>query len=37
MVKIQVFILGYSYYDYLSLFKTNNQWKIGNKIFIHMD
>lgn len=37
MVKLHVPMLGYNYYDYLSLFKINNKWKIVNKIFTHVD
>ena len=36
MVKLHVPMLGYNYYDYLSLSKINNEWKIVNKIFIHV-
>lgn len=37
MAKLHVPILGYNYYDYLSLFKINNEWKIVNKIFTHIE
>lgn len=37
MAKLHVPMLGYNYYDYLSLFKINNKWKIVNKIFTHVD
>ena len=36
MVKLHVPMLGNNYYDYLSLIKTNNDWKIVNKIFSHV-
>ncbi|WP_298901913.1 nuclear transport factor 2 family protein [uncultured Psychroserpens sp.] len=37
MVKLHVPMLGYNYYDYLSFSKINNEWKIVNKIFTHVD
>ncbi|WP_298340538.1 nuclear transport factor 2 family protein [uncultured Algibacter sp.] len=37
MAKLHVPMLGYNYYDYLSLFKINDEWKIVNKIFTHID
>ncbi|WP_242203099.1 nuclear transport factor 2 family protein [Aestuariivivens insulae] len=37
MVKLHVPMLGYNYYDYLSLTKINNDWKIVNKIFTHVE
>jgi hypothetical protein len=37
MVKLHVPILGYNYYDYLSLSKIDNKWKIVNKIFTHRE
>jgi hypothetical protein len=37
VAKLQVPILGYNYYDYLSLFKINDEWKIVNKIFTHIN
>lgn len=37
MVKVHVPILGYNYYDYLSLAKINKDWKIVNKIFTHVE
>ncbi len=37
MTKLHVPMLGYNYYDYLSLFKINNNWKIINKIFTHVE
>jgi len=33
MVKLHVPMLGFNYFDYLSLFKINNTWKIVNKLF----
>ncbi len=36
MVKLHVPMLGFNYYDYLSLFKINNEWKIVNKLFINV-
>ena len=36
MVKLHVPMLGYNYYDYLSLAKIDDNWKIVNKIFTHI-
>lgn len=36
MAKLHVPMLGYNYYDYLSLAKINGDWKIVNKIFTHV-
>lgn len=36
MVKLHVPMFDYNYYDYLSLFKINNEWKIVNKLFINV-
>lgn len=36
MVKLHVPMLGFNYYDYLSLFKINDEWKIVNKLFINV-
>ncbi|GAA0729417.1 hypothetical protein GCM10009430_39570 [Aquimarina litoralis] len=36
MIKLHVPMLGYNYYDYLSLTKINEDWKIVNKIFTHV-
>ncbi|WP_103070602.1 nuclear transport factor 2 family protein [Aquimarina sediminis] len=36
MTKLHVPMLGYNYYDYLSLTKINDDWKIVNKIFTHV-
>ncbi len=33
MVKVHLPMLGYNYYDYLSLTKIDKDWKIVNKIF----
>lgn len=37
MIKLHVPMLGYNYYDYLSLTKIDEDWKIVNKIFTHVD
>lgn len=37
MAKLHVPMLGYNYYDYLSLAKIDNNWKIVNKIFTHVE
>lgn len=37
MAKLHVPMLGYNYYDYLSLVKINNNWKIVNKLFTHQE
>ncbi|WP_298540880.1 nuclear transport factor 2 family protein [uncultured Aquimarina sp.] len=36
MVKLHVPMLSYNYYDYLSLTKIDDNWKIVNKIFTHV-
>ncbi|WP_299435043.1 nuclear transport factor 2 family protein [uncultured Maribacter sp.] len=36
MVKLHVPMLGYNYYDYLSLFKIKDEWKIVNKLFTNV-
>lgn len=36
MVKARLPMLGYNYYDFLSLTKLNGQWKIVNKLFTHV-
>lgn len=36
MVKLHVPMLGFNYYDYLSLFKINGEWKIVNKLFTNV-
>ena len=35
--KLHVPMLGYNYYDFLSLCLTGNEWKIVNKIFTHVE
>lgn len=37
MAKLHVPMLGYNYYDYLSLANIDGNWKIVNKIFTHID
>ncbi len=37
MAKLHVPMLGYNYYDYLSLSKINEEWKIVNKLFTHVE
>ena len=37
MAKLHVPMLGYNYYDYLSLTKIENEWKIVAKIFTHVE
>ncbi len=36
IAKLHVPMLGYNYYDYLSLAKMNDDWKIVNKLFTHV-
>ncbi len=36
MAAVHVPMLGFNYYDYLSLVKINHKWKIVNKIFSHV-
>ncbi|WP_196893867.1 nuclear transport factor 2 family protein [Aureivirga marina] len=36
MVKAHVPMLEYNYYDYLTLIKVGNQWKITHKIFTNI-
>ncbi|TAI46989.1 nuclear transport factor 2 family protein [Flagellimonas allohymeniacidonis] len=36
MAKLHVPMLGYNYYDYLSLWKIDDTWKIVNKVFTHV-
>lgn len=36
MVKLHTPMLGFNYYDYLSLFKINGEWKIVNKLFTNV-
>lgn len=37
MTKLHVPMLGYNYYDYLSLSKIEGNWKIVNKLFTHVN
>ena len=37
MAKLHVPMLGYNYYDYLSIAKINGAWKIVNKLFTHVE
>ncbi len=37
MAKLQVPMLGYNYYDYISLARMDKNWKIVNKIFTHVE
>lgn len=37
MVKLHVPMLGYNYYDYLSLNQINTEWKIISKLFTHVE
>lgn len=37
VVKAHVPMLGYNYYDFLSLTKINGSWKIVNKLFAHVE
>ena len=37
IVKAQLPMLGYNYFDFLSLSKINNNWKIVNKTFTHLE
>lgn len=36
-VKAHVPMLGFNYYDFLSLNKINGDWKIVNKLFTHVE
>lgn len=36
IVKLHVPMLGYNYYDYLSLVKIKDEWKIVNKTYTHI-
>ena len=36
IAKLHVPMLGYNYYDYLSLVNLESNWKIVNKIFTHI-
>jgi len=37
IVKAQLLMLGYNYFDFLSLAKINEDWKIVNKLFTHVE
>lgn len=37
VVKAQVPMLGYNYYDFLSLTVVDGSWKIVNKLFAHVE
>ncbi|NMH89640.1 nuclear transport factor 2 family protein [Flavivirga algicola] len=37
MAKLHVPMLGYNYYDYVSLANIKGEWKIVNKIFTHIN
>ena len=37
IVKARLPMLGYNYYDLLSLTRLNGHWKIVNKLFTHVD
>lgn len=37
MAKLHVPMLGYNYYDYISLSKIGDQWKMVNKVFTHVN
>lgn len=37
LAKVHVPMLGYNYYDYLSLLKLDQEWKIVSKLFTHVD
>ena len=37
MVKLHVPMLQYNYYDYLSMFKGKEGWKIVNKLYTHVN
>lgn len=36
IAKVHVPMLGFNYYDYLSLSKIGEEWKIVNKVFTHV-
>ena len=36
IAKLHVPMLGYNYYDFLSLSKINNEWLIVNKLYTHV-
>ena len=37
MAKLRLQMLGFNYYDYLSLAKIDGDWKIVNKVFAHVE
>ncbi len=37
IVKAHLPMLGFNYYDFLSLSKVNGDWKIVNKLFSHVE
>lgn len=37
MAKLHVPMLGFNFYDYISLSKIGSNWKIVNKIFTHIE
>jgi len=37
IVKAKLPMLGYNYFDFLSLAKINEDWKIVNKLFTHVE
>ena len=37
LAKLHTPMLGYNYCDYLSLVKIDNEWKIVNKLFTHVE
>ena len=37
IVKAQLPMLGYNYFDFLSLAKINEDWQIVNKLFTHVE
>ncbi|MEO2052898.1 MAG: nuclear transport factor 2 family protein [Allomuricauda sp.] len=36
IAKLHVPMLGYNYYDFLSLTEIDGEWKIVNKLFVHV-
>lgn len=37
VARLHVPMLGYNYCDYLALSKINDEWKIVNKLFVHVE
>lgn len=37
IAKLRLPMLGYNYYDFLSLTKIEGEWKIVNKLFAHVE